>query len=56
MKKEPFIITIQQYDRKYSIELEHSDVSMEDLYDIYRRITIAVGFHEDTVNEYFGDD
>jgi len=55
MKKEPFRITIEHYDKKVSIEVDHSDVSMDDLWDMLRQITLAVGYHPETVKEYFDE-
>lgn len=56
MKKEPFRITIEQYDKKVSIEMEHSDVSMDELFTIIRQLCMAAGYHPNTVDEYFGED
>ena len=56
MKKEPFRITVEHYDKKVIMEVDHSDVSMDDLFDMYRRLTVAIGYHPDTVDEYFGED
>lgn len=56
MKKEPFRITIEHYDKKITMEVDHSDVTMDDLFTMLRQITLAVGYHPNTVEEYFGED
>ena len=39
-------------EREYSITLNW-DCSMEDLYDAFRSLALAMGYHPDTVEEYF---
>ena len=46
-------LTIKQYDVEYSIELNHDDVDMEELYINLKQLCMGVGFHPDVVNDYF---
>lgn len=57
MKEEDnkFTITVSQYggELTYTIERNRSDLTMEDLYDIFRSISLAMSYHPETVKEYF---
>ena len=46
-------ITVEHYDEKVSIETEHDDVSFQDFMDLIQRISYGVGYHEETINEWF---
>ena len=48
----PFKITVEHYDEKITVEINHSDVSFDDYMEAVRRITIAV-FQESLWNKYF---
>ena len=50
--KEPFRITVEHYDEKITVEINHSDVSFDDYMEAVRKITIAV-FQESLWNKYF---
>lgn len=51
--KEPFIVTIEHYDTKVSIEKNHSDVDAYELREMLITICLAAGYHPDTVDEIF---
>ena len=50
--KEPFRITIEQYDHKITFEYDHSDITFDDYIEAVRAVT-AVIFCEKMWNEYF---
>ena len=39
-----------------TVERNYSDVSMEDLFEMFRCIALAMGYHSDTVSQYFEPD
>ena len=55
MKKQPYKITIEQYEYKYSVEVDHSDISFTDYVDLLRQITLAAGWGIDAVEEFFDE-
>jgi hypothetical protein len=46
-------ITVEHYDEKVSIETEHDDVSFEDFMDLIERICHGIGYHDETIKEWF---
>ena len=53
MKKQPYRITIEQYEYKYSVEIDHSDIDFTEYVELLRKITLAAGWGTDTVKEFF---
>ena len=51
--KPPFIITIELYDTKVSVQKKHSDVDGAELKEMLITLCIAAGYHPSTVNEMF---
>ena len=51
--KPPFIITIEHYNTKVSIEKNHSDVNINELTEMLMTICIAAGYDQDQVNKIF---
>ena len=49
----PFIITIEQYDTKVSVQKNHSDVNINELTEMLMTICIAAGYDQNQVNEIF---
>ena len=56
MKKQPYRITIEQYEYKYSVEVDHSDIDFTEYVELLRRISLAAGWSTETVDEYFDDE
>lgn len=44
----PTIITGQNYGTKVSVEIDHSDVSLDELFDAFETIIVGMGFHRET--------
>lgn len=42
----PTIITAQQYGTKVSVELDHSDTDISELFDAFRTICIGLGYSD----------
>ena len=42
----PTIITAQQYGTKVTVELNHSDTDIDELFDAFQTLIIGLGYHE----------
>ena len=51
----PTIITAQQYGTKVSVELDHSDTSLDELMDAFQTLIVGLGYHNDTWKEWILD-
>jgi hypothetical protein len=48
----PTIITAQQYGTKVSVEIDHSDTSIDELFDAFQTICIGLGYHENSFKNW----
>jgi hypothetical protein len=53
-KIEPTKLTVEYYNKKISTEVDHSDVTFEDLHEMFMEIVRAMGYHENTIKEFYG--
>ena len=51
----PTIITAQQYGTKVSVELDHSDTSLDELMDAFQTLVVGLGYHKDAWKEWILD-
>ncbi len=51
----PTIITGQQYGIKVSVELEHSDTDIDELFDAFETICVGLGYHTDSWKKWIID-
>ena len=42
----PTIITAQQYGTKISVEVDHSDLNLDEMMDAFQTLIIGMGYHE----------
>jgi hypothetical protein len=47
----PTILTAQQYGTKVTVELDHSDTSLDELFDAFQTICIGLGYHIESWNK-----
>jgi hypothetical protein len=52
-KIEPLRITIEFYNKKISTEVDHSDLTLEDLHDMWIEIVRAMGYNDSTIKEQY---
>jgi len=52
-KIEPTKITLEYYNKKISTEVDHSDVTLEELHEMFMEIIRAMGYHENTIKEFY---
>ena len=50
---EPLRITLEFYDKKISTEVDHSDLKLDELHDLWVGILKGMGYHSDTVDEFY---
>ena len=55
IEKQPYRITIEQYEYKYSVEVDHSDISFTEYVELLRQLTLAAGWGTDSVEEFFDE-
>jgi hypothetical protein len=51
----PTIITGQQYGTKISVELDHSDTDIDELFDAFQTLVIGLGYHESAWKQWIVD-
>ena len=49
--KKPFRITIEHYNQKVSVEVDHSNVSVSEVVDLLQQALKGAGFTEELVME-----
>ena len=54
MKEEKFYIEVKHYNKTIRFTIDHSDISFEELIELFRKMAVSMGYHIDTVREYFG--
>ena len=54
-KIQPLKITIEFYNKKISTEVDHSDVKLEELHDLWIDLLRAMGYSEETINEFYNE-
>ncbi len=52
-KIEPLRITVEFYNKRISTEVDHSDVTLEQLHDMWLEVVRAMGYHKDTIKEFY---
>lgn len=53
--KNPFRITVEHWDQKISVELNRSDITIDEYIDLLRTVSKAVGWGEEDIKDYFGE-
>tara|TARA_R110000772_G_scaffold28601_1_gene71996 strand:- start:14 stop:187 length:174 start_codon:yes stop_codon:yes gene_type:complete len=51
--KEPLKITLEFYNKKISTEIDHSDVKLEDLHEMWIGLLKSMGYHHVTIEEFY---
>ena len=51
----PTIITAQQYGTKVSIEIDHSDTDIDELFEAFQTICIGLGYHDSAWKNWIVD-
>jgi hypothetical protein len=51
----PTIITSQQYGTKISVEVDHSDLTLDEVMDAFQTLIIGMGYHENSFKNWVID-
>lgn len=51
----PTIITAKQYGTKVSVEIDHSDTDIDELFDAFKTICVGLGYHDTTWKQWIMD-
>ena len=51
----PTIITGQQYGTKVSVEINHSDTDIDELFEAFKTIGVGLGYHDSTWKQWIVD-
>lgn len=54
--KNPFRITIENYNQKSIVEVDHSDVDIYEAASLMRKALLAAGYAEQSVDQIFSED
>jgi hypothetical protein len=49
--KKPAKFTAEMYDKKVSIEVDHSDLDIFELFEVFHKLTLASGYMDDSWKE-----
>lgn len=55
-EKQPFRITIEQYNQRVSVEVDHSDVCIEQVADLLEQVLLGAGWAKSSVKGIFNHD
>jgi predicted RND superfamily exporter protein len=45
-------ITVTHYDQTIIVHIKGDDLTMEDMLELFRKLSLAMGYHPDVVDEY----
>lgn len=53
MHKQPLKITLKYYNKKISTQVDHSDLTLEELHELWLDIVRSMGYHHKTIDEFY---
>ena len=53
MHNKPLKITLKFYNKKISTKVDNSDLTLEELHELWLEIVKAMGYHSDTIKEFY---
>ena len=53
MHNKPLKITLQFYNKKISTQVDHSDLKLDELHELWMEIVRGMGYHSDTIKEFY---
>ena len=54
-KIEPLRVTVEFYNKKVSTEVDHSDLKLEDLHEMWLEVVRAMGYHPREIDEFYNE-
>ena len=53
MHNEPLKITLEFYNKKISTEVDRSDLTIDELHELWLEIVRGMGYHSNTIKEFY---
>ena len=53
MHNKPLKITLQFYNKKISTQVDHSDLTLEELHELWLDVVRSMGYHHKTIKEFY---
>ena len=53
MHKEPLKITLEFYNKKISTQVDNSDLTLDELHELWLEIVRGMGYHSNTIKEFY---
>jgi hypothetical protein len=50
----PFKLSIKHWDRKITVEMDHSDITWDEYVELLRELSRAAGWGDESIQELFG--
>ena len=53
MHNKPLKITLKFYNKKISTQVDHSDLELDELHELWLEIVRGMGYHSNTIKEFY---
>ena len=53
MQNEPLKITLKYYNKEISTQVNHSDLTLSELHELWLEIVRGMGYAQSTINEFY---
>ena len=53
MHNKPLKITLKFYNKKISTQVDHSDLTLDELHELWLEIVRGMGYHSNTIKEFY---
>jgi len=53
MHNKPLKITLKFYNKKISTKVDHSDLTLDELHELWLEIVRGMGYHSNTIKEFY---
>jgi|TARA_B110000483_G_C18014286_1_gene472403 hypothetical protein len=50
----PFKLSVKHWDRKITVEMDHSDITWDEYVELLRELSRAAGWNDESIQELFG--
>ena len=55
MHKEPLKITLKFYNKEISTQVDHSDLTLDELHELWLEIVRGMGYAQSTIYDFYDD-
>jgi hypothetical protein len=53
MHNKPLKITLEFYNKKISTQVDHSDLKLDELHELWLEMVRSMGYHHKTIKEFY---